>query len=167
MAQLSRRLVLLSGATVAVWPLEAFATQPRQIGWDDLIPPGVPYGEIVGPGQIDTENDIWLPQFDENAVKLNMELDGATVRMPGYVIPMELEGTGTSIFLLVPYVGACIHVPPPPPNQLVLVTTDTPWESTTLWEAVWVTGKLLAQPRSTEIAEAGYHMEAITIEPFE
>ena len=47
--------------------------------------------------------------------------------------------------MLVPYVGACIHVPPPPPNQLVYVTTDKPWDTMTLWEPVWVTGEIIVK----------------------
>ena len=50
-------------------------------------------------------------------------LNGAQVRIPGYVLPLEFEGTRVREFLLVPYVGACIHVPAPPPNQMVFVRT--------------------------------------------
>lgn len=167
MAYLSRRGLLQIGAAGILSPQVVLATQSREITWDDLIPPGIPYGEIIGEGVIDQENDTWLPQYDENAVKVNMDLNGLTIRMPGYIVPLELEGSSTTIFLLVPYVGACIHVPPPPPNQLVLVTSSVAWPSESMWDAVWVTGTLLAEPKSTEIAEAGYHMMADSIEPYE
>ncbi|MGB1007610.1 MAG: DUF3299 domain-containing protein, partial [Thalassobaculaceae bacterium] len=48
-------------------------------------------------------------------------LDGQTVRLPGFVLPLTENGAAGDEFLLVPYVGACIHSPPPPPNQMVLV----------------------------------------------
>ena len=49
------------------------------------------------------------------------KLDGHVIKLPGYVLPLDFEGTLVRSFLLVPYVGACIHVPPPPPNQIVHV----------------------------------------------
>ncbi|WP_146347850.1 DUF3299 domain-containing protein [Phaeobacter marinintestinus] len=164
---LSRRGLLQIGAAGVLLPGAALSAQSREITWDDLIPPGTPYGEIIGAGEIDQENDTWLPEYDENAAKLNMELDGLVVRMPGYIVPLELEGSSTTVFLLVPYVGACVHVPPPPPNQLVLVTSEIAWPSDSMWDAVWVTGKLLAKSSTTEIAEAGYHMTADSIERYE
>ena len=76
---------------------------------------------------MDEANDTWRPIYDANASKLNMALDGVTVRLPGYIIPVDLGADGVTSFVLVPYVGACIHVPPPPANQLVFVTTEKPW----------------------------------------
>ena len=48
-------------------------------------------------------------------------LDGKLVKIPGYMVPLEDDSEVVSEFLLVPYVGACIHTPPPPPNQIVQV----------------------------------------------
>jgi hypothetical protein len=75
---------------------------------------------------------------------VNAELDGQTVRMPGYILPLEFSGKDITEFLLVPYVGACIHTPPPPPNQIVHVKTDKPVSNVTVFSPVWVTGKLSA-----------------------
>lgn len=139
----------------------------RKITWDDLIPLGVPYSEIIGDGEVDETNDVWKPEFDENATKLNTALNGTPVKLPGSITPLELGAEGVTSFVLVPYVGACIHVPPPPPNQLVFVTTATPWPSDNLWDAVWVSGLLSAKLQSTEIAEIGYQIEAERIEIYE
>jgi hypothetical protein len=68
------------------------------------------------------------------------ELSGKTIRMPGFVLPLEFEGKKVSEFLLVPWVGACIHTPPPPPNQIVHVVARAPFESKGMFEAVTVTG---------------------------
>ncbi|MCZ4352817.1 DUF3299 domain-containing protein [Roseovarius aestuarii] len=154
-------------AGAACLPQVALSNPFKEITWDDLIPPGVPYSEIIGQGAVDEVNDTWDPIFDENATKLNTSLDGASVKLPGYIIPIDMGSEGLRSFMLVPYVGACIHVPPPPPNQLVFVTTKTPWPSDQLWDAVWVSGRLSARLQTTEIAESGYEIAADTIEIYE
>lgn len=163
---ISRRTLILSAAPGALVPSAAFAATPLEITWDDLIPPGVPYSEIIGEGELDEENDYWRPIFDANATRLNTALDGAYVKMPGYIIPLDLTADGVTEFVLVPYVGACIHTPPPPPNQLVFVTTSTPWPSDKLWDAVWVTGHMRHQLQSTEVAETGYALTAEEMEVY-
>ncbi|MEI7967555.1 MAG: DUF3299 domain-containing protein [Betaproteobacteria bacterium] len=72
----------------------------------------------------------------------NMALEGQLVRLPGYVLPLEISGRQVTEFLLVPWVGACIHTPPPPANQIVHVKTDTPFELSGMFMAVWVTGRM-------------------------
>jgi hypothetical protein len=53
-------------------------------------------------------------------------LDGQNIRLPGYIVPLEVSEEGrTTEFLLVPYFGACIHVPPPPSNQIVHVKSES------------------------------------------
>ena len=84
--------------------------------------------------------------------------------MPGFIIPIDISADGVTSFILVPYVGACIHVPPPPPNQLVFVSTKVPWPSERLWEAVWVTGTMQNKVQYTEVADTGYELEADRIE---
>ena len=115
-----------------------------EIGWNDLIP--------------------WTAVFTPSEVKFNDKLDGKIVKIPGYIVPLDYSGTGVTEFMLVPYVGACIHVPPPPPNQLVYVTTDKPWDTMTLWEPVWVTGEIVIKSQTNEWAETGYEISADKIE---
>ncbi|MEB8386531.1 DUF3299 domain-containing protein [Rhodobacteraceae bacterium KMM 6894] len=157
-------LLLASGLTL---PVRAAADAYREITWDDLIPLGVPYSEIIGEGEKDDEADTWSPIFDENGSKLNLGLDGQVIKMPGYIIPLESASDGVTEFILVPYVGACIHVPPPPPNQLVFVTTTEPWPSDQLWDAIWVTGTLSARMQSTTLGDIGYELTANSIEIYE
>ncbi len=162
----SRRNLLLSAAAATALPKVAMADIPIEITWDDLIPPGVPYSEIISEGVMDERNDIWQPVFDSNATKLNPTLDGAYIKMPGFIIPIDISNNGVTSFVLVPYVGACLHVPPPPPNQLVFVTTQTPWPSDNLWDAVWVTGLMQHELQSTEVAETGYTLRADDMEVY-
>lgn len=162
--RLSRRDVLASAAAFTALPRAGAAATPREITWDDLIPPGVPYSEIIAEGEMDERNDTWRPIFDSNATKLNAALDGAYIKMPGFIIPIDIGSDGVTSFVLVPYVGACIHVPPPPPNQLVFVTTETPWPGDNLWDAVWVTGHMRNQLQSTDVADTGYALTADAME---
>jgi hypothetical protein len=79
------------------------------------------------------------------------ELDGQRIRMPGYVLPLEFEGTQVIEFLLVPFVGACIHTPPPPPNQIVHVRVDKGIKDWGMFHPVWVTGDMSVQASTQEL----------------
>lgn len=102
------------------------------------------------------------------------ELDGALVRMPGYALPLEFDGTGVTEFLLVPYVGACIHTPPPPANQVVVVRLEKPYVIDDLYAAVWVTGRMHVEAVSRALSyvdgvadvSSGYALDAVAIEPY-
>jgi len=158
---------LLAGmAGASALPGRALSAQARRIKWADLIPGNLPYAEIVGRGRMDTERDIWVPEFDANGSQLNTELDGERVTLAGFILPLDLTQKGVTAFILVPYVGACIHTPPPPPNQLLFVNTDVPYPQGNLWDAVLVTGILRAQPKQTELADIGYEMSADYIESY-
>ncbi len=102
------------------------------------------------------------------------ELDGQLIRMPGYVLPLEFDGTSVEEFLLVPYVGACIHVPPPPKNQMVFVRLERSYAARELFEPVWITGRLKVESTTKSLylvdgtadVHAGYTMEGIRVEPY-
>jgi len=94
-------------------------------------------------------------------------LSGEKLKIPGYVIPIKYDGTTIEEFLLVPYMGACIHVPPPPENQMVYVVLKEPLVSSGLWEPVWVSGEMKIELSETQYATAGYRMVQATIEPYE
>ena len=103
------------------------------------------------------------------------DLNGRFVRMPGYALPLEFKDTGVTELLLVPYIGACIHVPPPPPNQIVYVSLERPFESDDLFTPVWITGRLAVERVSKSLSyvdgqamiPAGYRMTAVRVEPYE
>ena len=105
----------------------------------------------------------------------NPAIDGKVVRIPGYVLPLEFSGNKVSEFLLVPWVGACIHTPPPEPNQIVHVKPDKAFDIRRNFDAVWVTGKIVANPtkKSVEIVdgsadvEVAYSLRASSVEPYE
>jgi uncharacterized protein len=79
------------------------------------------------------------------------ELNGKLVTLSGFVLPLEFEDKKVKEFLLVPWVGACIHTPPPPPNQIALVVVTTPFASKGMFEAVTVTGKIQLKTQIQEL----------------
>lgn len=161
---LTRRMTLQLMAAGSLAPAKAFAAEPVELMWEDLIPPGIPYSEIIGEGDIDYLNDTWNPIYDANGVKLNEALDGQYIKMPGFVVPLDFSEDGTREFLFVPYVGACVHVPPPPANQLIYATSEEPWLSEHPWDAIWVTGTLQTQIQDTDLGQSGYVIEVDNIE---
>ena len=95
-------------------------------------------------------------------------LDGQLVKLPGYIVPLDVTEEGrVTEFLLVPYYGACIHVPPPPPNQIVHVKTELGVMMDNLYQPFWIEGPLRVENTSTDLAEAGYQMDASKIYPYE
>lgn len=164
---LTRRHMIASGLFAAASARPALAETLLEIGWDDLIPPGVPYPEIIGEGDLDEVNDTWSPIFDANATKLNERLNGALIRIPGFILPLEMGAKGVTDFILVPYLGACIHTPPPPPNQLIFATVKDPWPSEELWAPVWAVGTMHTQLQSTELAQTGYALSVESLEIYE
>ncbi|MBS0241528.1 MAG: DUF3299 domain-containing protein [Proteobacteria bacterium] len=91
-------------------------------------------------------------------------LDGKRVKIGGYVVPLDFDATKVKEFLLVPFVGACIHVPPPPANQIVYVKSEAGFDVKGSFDPVWVTGKLTTKLAFTGLAEAGYSLEAEKVE---
>ena len=118
---------------------------PKEIDWNDLIP--------------------WTAVFSPGEVKFNKSLVDKEVKIPGYVLPLDMFGRDINSFLLVPYIGACIHVPPPAPNQIVYVEAEVPWQGLAWWEPVYVTGKIKIENQNIEdLAIVGYEMSASDIE---
>lgn len=164
---LNRRSALALASAALALPSQALARTFKNVAWDDLIPPGVPYSQIIGEGEIDLINDTWNPVYDLNATRLNQNLDGALVRMPGFIVPLDLQAVGVKDFILVPYVGACVHTPPPPANQLIMVNAKEYWPGHRLWDPVWVSGIMRTQLQSTNLGQTGYSIAAEVMEAYE
>ena len=87
------------------------------------------------------------------ASAVNEALVGKNIRMPGYVLPLEFKDRKAVEFLLVPTIGACIHTPPPPANQVVHVVYPEGIEVNGLFTPVWITGTMVAQ---SSVQDVGY-----------
>ena len=97
--------------------------------------------------------------------EIRKELDGATVKIPGFIVPLDVGKDGlVAEFFLVPYFGACIHVPPPPPNQIVYVRMDKGIALDSIYEAYWITGKMKTNNKTTRLGAAAYQLAGTKIE---
>ena len=170
MTAMNRRAALAAlAAAAAAHGAPAWAkADPIEIGWEDLVPNGggMLYQSLRTLGVI--QHGEMSNVFDqEEAAALTEEYNDKRVRLPGFVIPLDYSGLGAVTMLLVPYVGACIHVPPPPPNQIVIVTALEPYEVRGFFEPVYVEGPLETQSVATGLAEVGYVIAAAEITPYE
>lgn len=101
-----------------------------------------------------------LPEVMYSA-KTVSALNGKQIRLGGYPVPLETDGQGRSTeFFLVPYPGACIHVPPPPPNQIVMVRYPAGIMLDDIYAPLWVDGTLKIEPVSNDLADAAYVIAA-------
>ena len=169
--------VALVIALAAAGPAVAVQGEARDLEWEDLMPEGWdPLAELQASMGDDVQN---LSDNSARAIELFNayqdtvrsapvvgDLDGQQVRLPGFMVPLDFEDTETSEFLLVPYFGACIHVPPPPSNQIVYVTTVAGYPMKELFEPVWVTGVISTKSFLNEVGDAGYTLKATIIEPY-
>jgi len=155
-------LMLLSAVLIS---FASIANPPKEIFWEDLIPQGHVQIDTQAQANHEGSEQNWVqPDLDAPVVKA---LDGKSVSLPGFVVPLEGDSELITEFLLVPYFGACIHVPPPPPNQLVHVTIKGGVPIDSLYDAIVVTGVIKTQTWSGEIAQVGYQIQAVGVAPFE
>ena len=146
----------------------------RTIGWEQLIPPGWdPYKDLKALN-LDglKDND---PKAEEALKKMRQMWDnapinpvvlGQSVRLPGFMVPLEDLPEGSKEFLLVPYFGACVHSPPPPANQIVHVVLDKPPKRFRLMDTLWVTGALSATKTDSHMGVSSYRIDAKLVAPF-
>jgi uncharacterized protein len=146
----------------------------REVGWLALVPK-----DWKPQDRLDKKKAQSLQDGDALAQEMMRELreildtaptvpalDGAAVRLPGYVVPLEQTKDGLTEFLLVPYYGACIHTPPPPANQIVHVSSRTPMKGFQSMSAVWVKGVLRTTRKDSSMGVSGYSLELAGMENY-
>lgn len=151
----------------------------EEVSWFALVPKGWDPMKMFN-GSMDKFNDA-DPRAMDALQKLREAWDnapteptmqGARIRIPGFIIPLEIEHDQVKEFLLVPYFGACIHTPPPPANQIIHVFADKPLKDIRTIDAVWVSGTLeVARSRTMDntkdiVGSVGYQMKAEIVIPY-
>ncbi|MDO6590005.1 DUF3299 domain-containing protein [Loktanella sp. D2R18] len=163
----NRRRVLTGFGALALAPHAAFAEDVIDLEWQDLLPDS---GSAISPAlqSLFEHDETAIPSgVQPQSTGVRTDWNGAVVSLPGFIVPIDYAGSGVTAFILVPYVGACVHVPPPPANQLVFVTTATPYESAGLFEPVTVTGMFGTASTSTQLADIAYALSADVIAPYQ
>lgn len=167
-----------SDAPTQYWGVKPGEALP--IVWQDLMPPGAEEELIrqmtefydalekrYGEGFVIEEGgaDDTMPQF--GTFDVAHELDGQLVRLPGYVVPLDGTEQGRyTEFLFVPYMGACIHSPPPPPNQIILVRAPEGQAITDIWIPYYVEGTLSTGEFLNDTGNAAYALDFKSLEPY-
>jgi uncharacterized protein len=168
--------------------LPSQAEDPQVLYWEDLIPPegmealeeayaaaaensaapqsDLPESSDIVPGADPDDPSGTKPAATQiGTFHVVEELNGKSVRIPGYMIPFDInQMSEVKEFLLVPYFGACIHVPPPPPNQIIYVVSD---EAVAFgWEPVWLEGVLETSRKINDLGSAAYTLNLSKLEPY-
>lgn len=96
------------------------------------------------------------------------ELAEQAVRLPGFVVPLEYNDNQDVIeFFLVPFFGACIHVPAPPPNQIIHVSIPEGFELSSIYEPYVVEGKVQISLTERELGISAYSIVPDAVVPYE
>jgi len=168
-------LLLASRPASAQPGAKAAAGTHVEIKWDDLVPKGWdPMKDLPGGGNIGLLND-GDPKAQDMLNKLReawdnaptvAALDGTSIKLPGYLVPLDETKAGISEFLLVPYFGACIHTPPPPANQIVMVVPTKPLQGYRSMDTVWVRGTLRTARTGSPMGTSAYRLEAALVDRY-
>lgn len=181
----------LALATALVLPVRALlaadASEYREVEWVELIP-DEDLAALLLPPQ-------WLTDIDDGSslddpalfgtreqeseadrryrealqsTAVRGELANQKVRIPGFIVPLNHDDQRRVIeFFLVPYMGACLHLPPPPPNQIIHVDYEPGLALDSLWEPYWIEGVLEIKTVSHFLGEAAYAIDAQKLEIYE
>lgn len=158
----------------------------RDVEWTDLMPPEdleallnppeelmeIPDGSEMD--QISNQIANSIAQASDSryqqalsSTSVVKEMDNQQIRIPGFIVPIDFdENQMTTRFFLVPYFGACIHVPPPPPNQIILVDYPKGIKVDELYDPFHISGKLKASLFQHEMATSSYLLEAADVQPY-
>lgn len=157
----------------------------KTIEWNDLIPEEDLNVLMNPPGYIDDLEDTAFDddisaqltinvdsaandRYQQALVSTNIieEMNGQPVRIPGFVVPVEFDEESITEFFLVPYFGACIHSPPPPPNQIIYVHAPKGLKLDTLYDPFWISGKLSTSMVENYMATAAYSLKMTSYEAY-
>jgi len=111
----------------------------------------------------DTRDDRYQQAL--TSTRVIQDMDGKAIRIPGFVVPLEYDDKQTiTQFFLVPWFGACIHMPPPPPNQIILINYPNGFKLDALHTPFWISGVLKTSVVENDMAAAAYIMQMHSFE---
>ena len=172
-----RRLIqVLAGSALSSLSIPAIGSAYKEVEWDELMPEGWRKKVILELTRMRRYGSLTDadPRADEAYARLKKTWDaapptktyiGKPIRIAGYVVPLDAERMQSSDFLLVPYFGACVHSPPPPANQIILIKPPKGSRFRTM-DAIWVEGILTEGKTSSEVGTSTYVLTADKITPY-
>ncbi len=182
MSRRSSALLSLTGLVALVVTSSAFTTPVKP---DRPVPSKVPARAVTRAAGTVPVTAAPTPGAPEEAINIDWrvlagldysngqasdtlkKLDGKLVRLPGFVVPLDDFQEEGAEFLLVPYYGACVHTPPPPPNQIVMVEMSGRKSiKLNLFDAVWMSGRLKISSIESPYGTVGYQLEGMKVEPY-
>lgn len=188
-----RRLLIVTAACLLLvgaasqanwWPFsskddDSLDGELTEIYWEDLIPedfiqPENPFATMTQDeidklldGSDESNAELARLQDEFNYAPVVEELNGKRIKLPAYITPLDFDGnTRVKEFLLVPYVGACMHTPPPPANQVVHAIAGETIELQSIYEPVWAIGTIRTETVKSNLAESGYKLEVEKVMPY-
>jgi hypothetical protein len=140
----------------------------REIDWLELMP-AEDLALLENMAELEHEGDGPTLLPDEIMTgRVVPDMGNVEGRIPGFVVPLKTTQDMRILeFFLVPYYGACIHVPPPPPNQIIHIKYKKGFKLEALYDPVWVEGTLLIDRTETDVGTSSYSMAAEAVEPYE
>jgi hypothetical protein len=177
--RLSVLLIILLGAI-----LQAHAAEYRHLQWPDLqtdadrsamrnLPPinhgGAPQSAVDPLAGLSGQDEATIAQSLAkqqatavlHSTTVRSELNGERIQLEGFIVPIEMNSSGAiTEFFLVPYIGACIHVPPPPPNQIIYIRYSAGINADLINEVFRAEGTLHTTITSKSMGQAAYSMRA-------
>jgi hypothetical protein len=146
----------------------------KEVTWEALVPKNWDPAQLFKGLDLSQMNDGDPRAMDAldrmrkawSEAPVEPSLNGARIRIPGFLVPLDTQRGQVKEFLLVPYFGACIHSPPPPANQIIHAFAAKPLKGIQMMEAVWVSGTMETVRSDTEFGASGYRMKAETVTPY-
>lgn len=172
-------------------PAEPVDTAYREVKWEDLIPKEdldalldppdyldtIAEGSVGDeiPGELASAGETTGEETEESryqqaltSTRIKPEYDRQRIRIPGFVVPLEFDEEQTiTSFFLVPYFGACLHLPPPPPNQVIHASFPEGMQVEALYDPFYVEGELRTLRKDSELGTAAYSMRVEGVYPYE
>lgn len=166
--------------TSQVKPAPTTQTPPVQyktIEWTDLMPKSDLDAILNRPDYInDIQDGALEDQISSNlknkpalkddpyqqalvSTKIVPEMNNQPIRVPGFIVPLTFaEDLSITQFFLVPFFGACIHLPPPPPNQIIFVNYPKGLALEDMYSPYWISGIVKTQLVENNTATSAYSM---------
>ncbi len=150
----------------------ATTSASKEIEWAELVPKSWDVAKLFRELKLDEIRGDADPRAIEAMAKMRKAFDeapiepsmnGRSIKIMGFLVPLDMTPQAIGEFLLVPFFGACIHTPPPPANQIIHVKPGEPMKGMRAMETVWVEGRLETTASSTSMGQAGYLLKNPTV----